>query len=175
MPLHEPSYFAYHTPYGPITIRASKNGITNVAFGDVPMEGNRKPNRLSNQAATELLEYFAGRRHAFELPLSPDGTPFQHAVWSEIAHIPYGETRTNAQIASAIGKSGSFRAVGVAVRANPLNILVPSHRVVGANGRIPGADKPAQLRRALLELERRHESKTSLGVGSPKGGVNSAR
>lgn len=155
MPPDAPTHFAYRTPYGPITIRACAEGVTDVAFGDVALEGERRPSALSNQAATELLEYFAGKRRAFDVPLSLQGSAFQCAVWSELARVPYGQTRTSAQLARALGRPGSYRAVGAAVRRNPAGVLVPDHRVVGADGRPLGAGKAARLRRALLEMEQR--------------------
>ena len=113
------------------------------------------PTELASRTATELLEYFAGKRRAFDVPVSPRGTAFQRAVWDELARTPYGETRTSAQLASALGVPGSYRAVGAAVRRNPVAVLVPDHRVVGADGRTPGAGKASQLRRALLAFERK--------------------
>ena len=155
MPACAPSYFVYRTPYGPMTIRASAEGVTDVAFGDVALDGQRMPTELASRTATELLEYFAGKRRAFDVPVSPRGTAFQRAVWDELARTPYGETRTSAQLASALGDPGSYRAVGAAVRRNPVAVLVPDHRVVGADGRTPGAGKASQLRRALLAFERK--------------------
>ena len=137
MPACAPSYFVYRTPYGPMTIRASAEGVTDVAFGDVALDGQRMPTELASRTATELLEYFAGKRRAFDVPVSPRGTAFQRAVWDELARTPYGETRTSAQLASALGVPGSYRAVGAAVRRNPVAVLVPDHRVVGADGRTP--------------------------------------
>lgn len=149
------TYYAYRTPHGPVTIRARENGIANVAFGDAEMEGERRPSELTNRAATELLEYFAGKRRGFDLPLAPEGSDFQRAVWDGVLRIPYGETLTASQLARAIGRPGSHRATGAAVRRNPLAVLVPDHRVVDAHGRPPGADAASRLRGALLELERR--------------------
>ena len=145
------TYYAYRTPHGPVTIRARENGIANVAFGDAEMEGERRPSELTNRAATELLEYFAGKRRGFDLPFAPEGSDFQRAVWGGVLCIPYGETLTASQLAR-----GSHRATGAAVRRNPMAVLVPDHRVVDAHGRPPGADAASRLHGALLELERRH-------------------
>ncbi|MBR3689957.1 MAG: methylated-DNA--[Eggerthellaceae bacterium] len=119
------------------------------------MPGENRACELSNLCATQLLEYFAGRRTAFDLPLKPQGSEFQIKVWDALQRIPYGQTRTTAEIADAIGCPESFRMVGIAIRKNPIIILIPAHRVVGANGKVPGTDKQAQRRAAFLELERR--------------------
>lgn len=154
MAANTPAYFPYRTPHGTVTVRASDVGITDVAFGDVAMEGERRPSELANRAATELLEYFAGKRRAFDLPLAPSGTDFQRAVWDELARVPYGTTSTSADIARTLGRPSSYRAVGAAVHANPVAVLVPDHRVVGANGRPLGTGARSRLRAALLEQER---------------------
>ena len=95
------TYYAYRTPHGPVTIRARENGIANVAFGDAEMEGERRPSELTNRAATELLEYFAGKRRGFDLPLAPEGSDFQRAVWGGVLCIPYGETLTASRTPTA--------------------------------------------------------------------------
>ena len=147
-------YFAYRTPYGPVTIRTSERGVTHVAFGDVALSGERHPSTLATAAANQLLEYFAGKRTGFDVPLDPAGSAFQRAVWDELARIPYGQARTTSDVAELIGKPGSHRAVGAAVKKNPLAILVPDHRIVGSNGRPAGADATARLKGALLDMER---------------------
>lgn len=148
------TYYAYRTPHGPVTIRVENGGITNVAFGDVELPGERRPSELASRAATELLEYFAGKRRFFDLPLAPDGSDFQLRVWDELARIPYGQSRTSAEVAAAIGSPGSYRMVGAAVRKNPIAVLVPDHRVTGTGGKPSGAGAETRLRAALLELER---------------------
>ena len=150
------SYFTYRTPHGPITIGVAGGAISDVALGNVALQGECRPTEISNACATELLEYFAGKRMAFDLPVAPEGTAFQKAVWHAIGAIPYGQTRTYAEIAEAVGKPDSYRMVGAAVKKNPVVALIPAHRVVGANGKPAGTDKHAQLRAAFLELERRN-------------------
>ena len=140
------THYAYRTPHGLVTIATSDRGVTRVVFGDAPLPG-------------ELLEYFAGKRRAFDVPLAPAGTPFQLAVWRELERIPYGETLTTADVAALLDKPSSYRAVGNAVHKNPLAVLVPDHRIVGAGGAPLGAN--ARLRGALLALER-----ASAGEGS---------
>ena len=153
---HASTYFAYRTPHGPITIGTTDGAISAVALGDVKLPGAKRPTELSNACANQLLEYFAGKRTAFDLPLDAQGSDFQRMVWQAASTIPYGQTATAAQIAERIGKPDSFRMVGSAVRKNPLIILVPAHRVVGANGKVLGTDEQACRRQAFLDLERRN-------------------
>lgn len=104
-------------------------------------------------ARTQLGEYFAGQRTAFELPLAPKGTAFQRTVWEALCRIEYGTTRSYGQIADEIGAPGAARAVGAANHDNPIAIVVPCHRVVGANGSLVGYAGGLHQKRALLELE----------------------
>ena len=106
------------------------------------------------RAGTELAEYLAGKRTEFTLPLSPIGTTFQRDVWSAIAAIPYGETAAYRDLASRIGRPASIRAAGAATGRNPLSIIVPCHRVVGADGALTGYAGGLDRKRALLALER---------------------
>lgn len=109
---------------------------------------------LLQEAEEQLNEYFAGVRREFDLPLAPKGTPFQKAVWAEMNRIPYGETRTYGQLAAAIGRPKASRAVGGACYCNPIAILQPCHRVVGANGSLTGYAFGLDVKQYLLELER---------------------
>lgn len=109
---------------------------------------------LLQEAEEQLTEYFAGIRREFDLPLAPKGTPFQQAVWAQLLQIPYGETRTYGQLAAALGKPGAGRAVGSACHCNPLAILIPCHRVLGANGSLTGYSGGLDVKEYLLELER---------------------
>ena len=101
----------------------------------------------------QLEEYFAGERETFDLPLAPKGTAFEKSVWNELSRIPYGETRSYAEIARAIGKPGAARAVGRANGANPIPIVVPCHRVIGANGSLTGFGGGLEVKSLLLEIE----------------------
>jgi methylated-DNA-[protein]-cysteine S-methyltransferase len=105
------------------------------------------------EARRQLVEYFAGDRTTFELPLAPLGTAFQRKVWDALSRIGYGTTRTYGQIAVEIGAPGAARAVGSANHDNPLAIVVPCHRVVGASGALVGYAGGLDQKRALLELE----------------------
>lgn len=146
-------YYPYHTPYGVITIRTIEQGVSDIVFGEVALEGLRRPSALATQAANEVLEYFAGKRRSFDIALNPQGSAFQHLVWDALQEISYGQTTTATELALRIGKPSSFRAVGVAIKQNPLAIVVPDHRIVGKEGQVTGADKASRLRRALLEKE----------------------
>ena len=101
----------------------------------------------------QLAEYFAGRRRGFDLPLAPRGTDFQRAVWSELVRVPYGRTISYGELASRVGRSGASRAVGGANNRNPLPIVVPCHRVIGADGSLTGYGGGLDRKRALLALE----------------------
>lgn len=105
------------------------------------------------QAQTQLGEYFRGTRRSFELALAPEGTPFQLAVWRALSAIPYGETVSYGEIARRLGLEAGARAVGLANGANPLPIIVPCHRVIGADGTLTGFGGGLQIKRSLLALE----------------------
>ena len=102
----------------------------------------------------QLLEYFEGKRTAFDLPLDLRGTPFQLEVWRALLAIPYGETRSYAEIARAVGRPAAVRAVGAANGANPIAIVVPCHRVIAADGSLGGYGGGLELKARLLAMER---------------------
>jgi len=106
-----------------------------------------------DEAARQLDQYFAGRRHTFDLPLLMSGTEFQQTVWHRLTTIPYGVTTTYAAIAAGIGRPESVRAVAGAIGANPLSVLVPCHRVVGSDGTLTGYAGGLDAKRYLLSLE----------------------
>jgi O-6-methylguanine DNA methyltransferase len=109
---------------------------------------------LLDKLAQELREYFAGQRREFSVPLDLRGTDFQLAVWREIAAIPYGETRTYSEVASAAGRARAVRAAGTATGYNPVPIVVPCHRVIAAHGKLGGFSGGLDAKRRLLALER---------------------
>ena len=106
------------------------------------------------QARVELEEYFQVKRREFTVPMELQGTPFQLRVWQALREIPYGQTRTYAEVAQAIGSPKAVRAVGLANSKNPISILVPCHRVIGANGKLTGYAGGLQNKAMLLELEK---------------------
>jgi methylated-DNA-[protein]-cysteine S-methyltransferase len=105
------------------------------------------------ETIAQLRAYFAGERRSFALPLAGEGTDFQKSVWAALATIPFGETRTYAEIAAYIGKPGAARAVGLANGSNPISIIVPCHRVIGASGSLTGYGGGLERKRWLLEHE----------------------
>ena len=102
----------------------------------------------------QLEEYFAGRRRQFDLPLAPAGTPFQQRVWRALLDVPYGETISYGELASRIGQPTASRAVGLANGSNPLPIVIPCHRVIGASGKLTGYGGGLPIKQQLLALER---------------------
>lgn len=124
--------------------------------GAAPKQYINAATELSDRAYEQLMEYFEGRRRIFELPLKLHGTEFQTAVWRELLKIPYGETRSYKDIAEAVGNPKACRAVGMANHNNPIWIIVPCHRVVGADGSMVGYAGGVNIKRQLLELEARH-------------------
>lgn len=105
------------------------------------------------EAKRQLEEYFAGIRAGFSLPLAPEGTEFQKSVWQQLEAIPFGETRTYGQIAAAAGNPKACRAVGGAIHKNPIAIMIPCHRVIGADGSLTGFASGLDVKEALLHLE----------------------
>jgi methylated-DNA-[protein]-cysteine S-methyltransferase len=114
----------------------------------------RGEDRVLAQGRRELDRYFAGKLTAFTVPTAAQGTPFQRAVWAALSKIPYGATRTYAQQAAAIGRPKAVRAVGAANGKNPISIIVPCHRVIGADGCLTGFGGGLPRKQALLDLER---------------------
>jgi methylated-DNA-[protein]-cysteine S-methyltransferase len=104
-------------------------------------------------ATSQLVEYFSGTRRSFDLPLDVRGTPFQRAVWSQVSRIPYGATASYGDIAQLVGKPKASRAVGSAVGANPLPIIIPCHRVIGSGGSLVGFGAGLDVKETLLQLE----------------------
>ena len=111
---------------------------------------------LTLATAAELAAYFAGARRVFTVPLDPAGTPFQRRVWEALRSIPYGKTASYGAIAAQIGNPRAARAVGMANHCNPIPILIPCHRVVGAGGELTGYAGGLEIKRRLLELEADH-------------------
>lgn len=152
----ERTYFVYPTPMGRITLASDGASITRLVFGATELEGAQTPTALTNEAANQVQEYLAGKRETFDLPLDPAGTSFQKQVWEALRSIPYGQTRTYQQVAQMIGNPNAMRAVGGANNKNPLPILIPCHRVVGANGDLVGYAAGLKIKRFLLDLEQAH-------------------
>ena len=120
------------------------------------VEAVTKKTEILAEAEQQLREYFAGVRNDFNLMLKPDGTAFFQNVWKALREIPYGETRTYGDIAKAVGKPKAARAVGMANHHNPIMIMIPCHRVIGANGQLVGYAGGLDVKRRLLDLETSH-------------------
>lgn len=146
------------TPIGEIAVLASCDGLAEIRFdvADIPPDSPRDDaDPLLREAARQLRGYAEGLRETFDLPLAPrTGTPFQRAVWDHVARVPFGTTTTYGEIAGALGLTGAgSRAVGAANGANPLPIVVPCHRVIGARGALTGYAGGLARKRALLAHE----------------------
>lgn len=141
---------AIKTPIGPLTLQADEAAVTAIRFG---AGGAQDASPLLDAAEAQLREYFAGTRRTFDLPLAPRGTAFQQRVWAALRAIPYGETRTYGELAAAIGSPNASRAVGMANHRNPIPIIIPCHRVIGANGTLTGYAGGLEIKRRLLALE----------------------
>jgi O-6-methylguanine DNA methyltransferase len=152
------------TPLGTLWVVAGARGVRRVIFGEdaasewaalqaVHPELIRWDGGLAAQAIAQILEYLRGKRKTFTVPLDPEGTAFQQAVWRETLRIPYGQTISYAELARRIGRPGATRAVGQALGANPLPILIPCHRVVASDGSLGGYTGGLSLKRWLLLLE----------------------
>ena len=140
------------SPIGPLTLVEEDGVLVEVCFGAGADEANPTP--VLQQAMQELKEYFAGKRRCFTVALAPKGTVFQRQCWQALCQIPYGETRTYAQQADAIGRPRACRAVGMANHRNPLPIFIPCHRVIGANGKLTGYAGGLNIKETLLNIER---------------------
>ncbi|MDR1455082.1 MAG: methylated-DNA--[protein]-cysteine S-methyltransferase [Tannerella sp.] len=147
----------YHSPVGTLCIAEDGNAIVYVTWAgtrQAPAETAEEATPLLREAVRQLSEYFAGRRRTFDLPLAPQGTAFQLRTWQALREIPYGQTRSYGQIAEAVGCPKGARAVGMANNRNPISILMPCHRVIGADGRLVGYAGGLDVKKQLLELER---------------------
>jgi len=150
------------SPIGRLRLIADAHGLCEIAFEDEAVShdppahwrpAGAHPPAAITMARTQLAEYFAGTRHAFDLPLHPRGTPFQCEVWNELARIPYGITISYAELARRIGRPKAMRAVGAANGRNPLPIVVPCHRVIGRDGSLTGFSGGLHIKRYLLDQE----------------------
>ncbi|MCS7283279.1 MAG: methylated-DNA--[protein]-cysteine S-methyltransferase [Anaerolineae bacterium] len=159
-------YTVMETPIGPLWLISTPTGLCRIGLpgesraaqeawlarcvGPETMEEN--PEALA-PAVTQLREYFSRLRRRFDLPLDLRGTPFQRRVWEELLSVPYGQTISYGELARRIGKPEAVRAVGQAVGANPVPIIVPCHRVIGADGSLVGYGGGLEVKAALLRLE----------------------
>ncbi|MFT3838734.1 MAG: methylated-DNA--[protein]-cysteine S-methyltransferase [Myxococcaceae bacterium] len=146
------------SPVGPLRLFADDEALVGVYFSktkDEPPEGAKqvKSHPMLDRAERELREYFAGKRKDFDVPLRPQGTDFQRQVWKQLSRIPFGERISYAELAKRIGNPKAMRAVGSANGCNPIPIIVPCHRVVGADGSLTGFGGGIANKRILLDHE----------------------
>lgn len=147
------------SPLGKILLAGTTDGLTHLSFQAgaqplVPLPNWHRDEAMWATAVTHLRAYFAGKLQTFDLPLAPQGTPFQQEVWRYLQTIPYGRTTTYGTIAQALGKPNASRAVGAANGRNPIAIIIPCHRVVGSDGKLTGYAGGLEIKEALLGLER---------------------
>ncbi|MET9508153.1 methylated-DNA--[protein]-cysteine S-methyltransferase [Streptomyces flavidovirens] len=158
MHLHTKQHSVVDSPYGPLTLVATDGMLSGLYMTD---QRHRPPGESFGERATGILgeavrqldAYFAGELKEFDLELSLDGTPFQRGVWAQLQQIPYGETWTYGQLAERLGNPAASRAVGLANGKNPVGIIVPCHRVVGAAGSLTGYGGGLERKRRLLAFE----------------------
>ncbi|HLU38810.1 MAG TPA: methylated-DNA--[protein]-cysteine S-methyltransferase [Planctomycetota bacterium] len=155
---------AVASPFGPVRVVVDHDEqLVRVDLpGKAPSVDAVEDGARCARAAEQLAEYFAGTRQTFSLDLAPKGTPFQLAVWQALRDIPFGTTITYAELARRVGRPAAVRAVGTANRENPIPIVIPCHRVIGADGKLVGFGGGLALKRALLE----HEGLRVLGQGA---------
>lgn len=138
------------SPVGPLSLAADDQGLRRVAFGPGP---DSQTSTILHETVRQLRAYFAGELREFSLPLSPQGTAFQTRVWRELCKIPYGQTISYGELARRIGNPKASRAVGLANGQNPIAIVIPCHRVIGANGKLTGYGGGLAIKERLLALE----------------------
>ncbi len=144
------------SPVGPLLLTSDGSALTRLLFDSRPDPSwSTEPCAVLDRATQQLAEYFAGERTSFDLPLAPAGTPFQLTTWLALREIPYAETINYGQLALRVGNAKASRAVGLANGRNPISIVVPCHRVIGANGSLTGYGGGLDRKRLLLDLERR--------------------
>lgn len=148
----------YESPIGLLLLEANEKALTHLHFVDEKKLQNNLENDMLRHAAQQLDEYFIGKRKNFELDLSLSGTPFHVKVWNELKNIPYGTVISYKTLAVNIGNSKAVRAVGGANNKNPIPIIIPCHRVIGANGNLTGYAGGLEKKKWLLA----HEKKNSL-------------
>lgn len=161
-------YFSYEFPVGTLCIEEEDNAIIRICTSSVPASAGRnnslctgsentaleKETPLIREAARQLSEYFSSTRREFDLPLRLAGTDFQKKVWNALRTIPYGETRSYGEIAAQIGCPKAYRAVGGANNKNHILIVIPCHRVIGADGSLVGFGGGISMKEYLLKLEK---------------------
>jgi methylated-DNA-[protein]-cysteine S-methyltransferase len=164
-----PGVHSVETPIGPLLLSAEHGRLSGVTFAARAETRSGEPVLL--EAEAQLHAYFAGELERFELPLTPRGTAFQLSVWEALLEIPYGRTTTYSELAAAIGRPSACRAVGAANGRNPLAVIVPCHRVIGAAGALTGYGGGLERKRLLLALEAGKAAESHHGREEPPVGA----
>ena len=142
----------FSSPIGVVRLTEADGSITHIELTDTA-DAPTTPTPLFHEAEQQIMAYLEGKRKQLDFPIRMVGTPFQQRVWHALQQIPYGTTRTYGEIAAAVGNPRASRAVGMACNRNPLLLIVPCHRVVGANGKLTGFAYSMNAKRWLLGLE----------------------
>jgi len=153
-------YSYCESPVGRLLLVAGAEGLAQIHFPRSGRQASAQPDWIERdcdlaEPVRQLRAYFAGELERFDLPLAPEGTPFQQKVWAELLKVPYGETISYGELARRIGNSQACRAVGLANGSNPIPIIIPCHRVIGSNGKLTGYGGGLRIKEALLSLEKR--------------------
>jgi methylated-DNA-[protein]-cysteine S-methyltransferase len=148
----------FQTELGTIRVAENGEGVTGVYLpGEKgPEDGVEEETPLMKQAEKQIKEYLAGQRKEFTVRQSLEGTGFSRQVWEALQKIPYGQTRSYGEVAAMIDRPGAARAVGQANNRNPISIIIPCHRVIGADGKLVGYAAGLKIKKHLLELEKKH-------------------
>jgi methylated-DNA-[protein]-cysteine S-methyltransferase len=146
-------YDTIDSPIGELLVTGDGDALTAVQMDGSSGRGWQRDPSALREATSQLRAYLSGELREFDLPLAPDGTPFQREVWAALREIPYGHTISYAQLAAAVGRPGAARAVGAANGRNPIAVVIPCHRVIGASGALTGYGGGLGRKRLLLDLE----------------------
>ncbi len=154
------SFTYLESPIGRLLLASSGSRLCSIAFPRAgspvrPESGWKEDSYDLIEPIRQLRAYFSGELESFDLPLAPEGTPFQQKVWKELCRIPYGETISYGELAKRIGNPAASRAVGLANGSNPIPIVIPCHRVIGSNGKLTGYGGGLPIKEKLLALEKK--------------------
>ena len=158
------NYYMCESPFGTILLVSDGRALKQLLFVDdaalyhEPAGYQHHMDEVINQTIEQLQQWFAGERTDFDLPLAPEGTDFQQKVWQELLEIPFGETCTYGQLAESLNKPTAARAVGAANGKNPIALIIPCHRVNGANGSLTGYAFGVERKKLLLEMEAKYRT-----------------
>ena len=164
-------YRLLESPVGPLLLAGDERGVRFLLFGKgrhaiAPAPEWQPDSGLLTEPARQLLAYFNGTLRQFDVPVAPQGTPFQRSVWAALQQIPYGETVSYGELARRLGNPKAVRAVGLANGSNPISIIIPCHRVIGSNGSLVGYGGGLPTKQALLALERGQRTFLSEDIAS---------